>query len=266
MYNPDHKLPAAPRYFPATVNSRITGYPASLDEICRKVLTEKNMTDASVRKKVRECDLSRMQYALTQIKTFNVNHSLHQFFGLDFSVLPRFMLGNQSHRLNHMGMETYTPLDSWLIPVDHWVSELSERMNEPVNLLHTTRFPSSQALQNRVGARVEILCVWVQINQVKLMMELFDIARPVPESLYCHDLAAPDSFQHDLIWHYAIDVASASRVDELHECFVELTLEKRDYRLAYTKPVLNRYDSSYHTKIIHKTLGMELEFATHTIV
>jgi len=266
MYNPDHKIPAATTYL-STADNELAVWPSALsDGACRKALTYKDISDPALLKTVRECDLSRMHYALTQLLTFDVDQALQRFFGQDFGNLPGFMQNNGPHRLNHLGMETYTPLDLWLDQADHWMAELSQRINHPVTLLRTTRFPSSQALQNRVGAGVEILCVWLQINQETLMMELFDIARPVPEAIRYHNLAAPDSFNHDLIWHYAIDLESTSRVDEIHERFIELTLGLSDYRLAYTKPVVNRHDNSYHTKIIHQTLGMELEFATHTLV
>lgn len=266
MYNPDHKMPAVTEY----LSSQNKGIPewglTKINAACWDALAQKDINDPALLRRVLYCDLARMHYALTQILTFDVDQALRKFFGQDFTNLPGFMKNNQTHRLNHMGLETYTPLDLWLNQTGNWTLELSERMDSPVTLLQTTRFPSSQALKNRVGANVEILCVWLEIEHRKLMMELFDIARPVPDPIRYNNLAVTDSFSQDIIWHYAIDVESATRVDEIHEHFLQLALNRTDYRLAYAKPVINRHDKSYHTKIIHQTLGMELEFATHTLV
>ncbi len=253
-----------------------------LSEICQTYtsqLARKNITTASILNRVLQHDLGRMNYALSQVQTFDVNQALHQFFGLDIEKLPTFIREKKHHKLNHMGLEIYTPLDIWLSMVETWQDKLSQVTGKPVNVIRTTRFPSSQALQTRVGAPVEILCVWFQLDKKKLMVELFDIGRPMPapirnEGLYTisqsydnadmpSQLWIINSFKDDLIWHYAIDVENTDRVDEIHNTFVALAASQPEYKLAYFQPVTNRHDGSYHTKIIHTELGMELEFATH---
>lgn len=245
-------------------------------------LKKKHLHDAAALNRILHHDLERMDYALGQVQTFDVDQSLHQFFGPDFGKLPAFIRENRNHRLNHMGLEIYTPLDVWLSIVEAWQTRLSRSTGTSVTVMRTARFPSSSALQTRVGASVEILCVWFRQDNQKRMIELFDIGRPIPVRIrdgglhwvsdgYADtdipsDLRVVNSFKDDLIWHYAIDVQNVDRVDEIHETFMQLAINNRAYRLAYIQPVMNRHDGSYHTKIIHEELGMELEFATHDAV
>ncbi len=213
---------------------------------------------------------------MSEIRHHDVKQALTRFFGEHFQQLPPFISGKERLRLNHMGLEIYTPLDLWLTLTEVWVSQLAQDMNLAVSLERTTRFPSSHALQTRVGAFVEIMCTWMKVQDSELVIELFDIQRPLRvdlnqtiESGWLKGDGNPadpwvsDSFTKDPIWHYAIDVQDQNEVEMIHDAFVKLALNHHDYRLAYLKPVYNRYDSSYHTKIIHQALAMELEFATH---
>ncbi|MGI9214059.1 MAG: hypothetical protein ACR2HF_16440 [Methylococcaceae bacterium] len=226
------------------------------------VLDKKQVYDVPALVQMLRYDFSRMNYVLNQIQTFDVVQALRDFFEEDYDVLPAFISGIKAHRLNHMGLEIYTPLNTWLALAPIWLDSMSQFAGVPVKVTRTARFPSSQALQTRVGAAVEIMCAWFQIPDTRFMIELFDIARPIPDSIYQNG-SVEDSFRHDPIWHYAIDVDALGKVDEIHDTFMQLAVIRPDYRLAYFQPVTNRHDGSYHTKIIHKKLGMELEFAYH---
>lgn len=224
-------------------------------------------------------DLARMYYVLEQIQTFNVNHALHRFFGEQFSLLPSFISEKAEHRLNHIGFEIYTPLDVWVTLEKTWENQLSQMKGLTFTIEKMTRFPSSQALQTRVGAQVEIMCVWFRMANRLMVVELFDIAHPVngylKEAGFNSDINFDSgstklktgswiakSFKNDPIWHYAIHLENHEMVEKTHESFVKLAANQPQYRLAYFKPVYNRFDGSFHTKIIHDELGMELEFAT----
>lgn len=230
--------------------------------VYQDALDKKRIYDVPALVQMLKYDFARMNHVLNQIQTFDVAKALREFFDMEYAKLPACISGIKAHRLNHMGLEIYTPLDTWLALTPIWLDAMSQHAGVPVKVTRNARFPSSQALQTRVGAAVEIMCLWFQIPDTRFMIELFDIARPVPDSISLN-VSVEDSFIHDPIWHYAIDVDEPGKVDEIHETFMQLAVIRPDYRLAYFQPVTNRHDGSYHTKIIHKILGMELEFAYH---
>jgi hypothetical protein len=282
MHYPQPQLYSMPQQMWLASDSNPDWPEIDLQEYCkrhRSSLENKKLHNPSILNRTLHHDLGRMVYALHQVQNFNVNQALDQFFGPDFGKLPTFFREKTNHKLNHMGLEIYVPLDLWLSMLDVWQSKLSLSTGSTIEVVRTARFPSSKALQTRVGAPVEICCVWFQLARQKLMIELFDIGRPVPAHLRTnglHDEVCPghnqadewiiDSFRDDLIWHYAIDVENTDRVNEIHDTFITLTAAHSQYRLAYFQPVTNRHDGSHHTKIIHEALGMELEFATHETI
>ncbi len=265
MYNPSQLMPAWIQPVRDNGTVRAKASLASLYATHRSALEKKHLHDLQTLKRVLDHDLRRIGHALNEVQTFDVNQALHQFFGQEFTLLPEFIRESHSHRLNHMGLEIYTPLDVWLALAEHWPPRLTELTGQVVEIVRTTRFPSSQALQTRVGASVEIMCVWFRQGNTGSMIEVFDIGRPVPDAILSRIMSAGDSFREDIIWHYAIDMPSIREVDQIHEQFTQLVVSHPEYKLAYFQPVTNRHDGSYHTKIIHRQLGMELEFATHQI-
>jgi hypothetical protein len=231
------------------------------------------------------CDYAKMLHGLMEIQSLDVDRVLSDFFADHASSIPPILANVEDHRLNHLGFEVYVPLDLWLHQMDEWTSRLSRSLGQPIHLDKAIRFPSSQALQKRVNASVEILCLWIRVGERVLMVELFDIARSVKavlphddgqihrydseilltgEQVFGrHQQAMTHLFENDAIWHYAIHVENRQTVLQLHEEFRLLSAEQPRYHLAYETPVHNRHDGSFHTKIINLIKSLELEFATH---
>jgi hypothetical protein len=118
----------------------------------------------------------------------------------------------------------------------------------------------------------------LQVDEQPVLLELFDIARPIAAVLPSgdnplrarqqqinpaqHRLAMRYLFCNDKIWHYSISVPSRALVLELHEVFGTLSSAHSDYKRAYPAPIENQYDGSFHTKLINLTRGLEVEFVT----
>jgi hypothetical protein len=223
------------------------------------------------------CDFEKVLHALLEIQTVNVNDMLADFFS-DLPAMPSILSTFTAHELNHVGFEICEPLDIVAQLLPQWLQELSVVLGKPVTLSRQLRFPASAGFRQRVGAVTEILCLWLQVDEQPVLLELFDIARPIAAVLPSgdnpllarqqqinpaqHRLAMRYLFCNDKIWHYSISVASRALVLELHEAFGTFSNEPSDYKRAYAVPIENQYDGSFHTKLINLTRGLEVEFVT----
>lgn len=248
----------------------------------RRGLLAKQVDSESQLQNILDWDFAKILHALLEMQSVDVDQVLLNFFADHASTVPEVLANVTDHRLNHLGFEIYAPLDLLLNEFDHWPDKLGRMLGQRVKIIKLLRFPASPAFQQRVGAAAEIMSVWARVGKQRLMLELFDIARPldavlprVSVDLDCyardsvqriaaqHAQAMTGLFQNDKIWHYAIHVANRQTVEHLHQAFQTLMAEHPHYKLAYATPVENRYDGSFHTKIINLKQSLELEFATH---
>jgi hypothetical protein len=247
------------------------------------VLQTKQLDNAAALTQVLHFDFEKVLHALIEIQSVNVGQVLNNFFQDFSSELPALISKADKHQLSHVGFCCCEPLDLVIANLPTWLTQLSTLFSKPVTLKKQLRFTASQAFQQRVNAFVEIFCIWLQIGEQELMLELFDIGRPIAKvlpggenSLYLinankldsqqHAAAMQYLFQNDTIWHYSISVANRAAVLQLHEDFKQLTVQQPQYKLAYPAPIQNQYDGSFHTKLINLTRHLELEFVTHSLM
>jgi hypothetical protein len=247
------------------------------------LLQTKQIDNVAGLSEVLSFDFEKVFHALIEIQAVNVGQVLNNFFQ-DFSEeLPPLIADVDKHQLSHVGFEICEPLDVVIANLPTWLTQLSTLFSKPVTLKKQLRFTASQAFQQRVNAFVEIFCIWLQIGEHGLMLELFDIGRPIAKvlpsgenALYLNNANKLDAqqhaaamqylFQNDTIWHYSISVANRAAVLQLHEDFKQLATQQPQYKLAYPAPIQNQYDGSFHTKLINLTRHLELEFVTHSLM
>jgi acyl-CoA synthetase (AMP-forming)/AMP-acid ligase II len=235
-------------------------------------LKTKQITDEKVLSEVLSVDFEKVRHALIEIKSTSVNQVFSHFFS---DSIPDF-LAHKNYSLSHVGFEIGEPLDIVMKNLPHWLEKLSAIFETTVTLKRELRFSASAAFQQRVNAAVEILCLWLQVGEKLMMLELFDIAHPIANLLPTGEnvllnsndeaktqrIAMDYLFENDNIWHYSISVGNKEVVQQLHDAFNTLTAQESQYKLAYAAPIQNQYDGSFHTKLINLTRRLELEFVT----
>jgi|GEM_PF-512913 len=231
------------------------------------LLRTKQIDDEKILSEVLNLDFEKVRHALIEAQSTSVDQVLSHFFSSDS--IPDF-LANKNYQLSHVGFEIGEPLDIVVKNLPHWLEKLSVIFETPVTLKKELRFSASSAFQQRVNAAVEILCLWLQVGEQLLMLELFDIAHPIAYLLPSGNKEEPITqrsvmdylFQNDNIWHYSISVGNKEVVQQLHDAFNLLTAQQPQYKLAYSAPIQNQFDGSFHTKLINLTRHLELEFVT----
>ncbi len=236
------------------------------------LLKAKQITDEKILSDVLYFDFQKVHHALIEIQSINIEQVLNNFFH-DYPI-PE-MLTNHNYKLSHIGFEICEPLDIVMENLPKWLERLSLMLKKNVILKKELRFSVSAGFRKRVNAAVEILCLWLQVDDQLLMLELFDIVRPISNILpagenllmtqmpYQKHLAMNYLFQNDNIWHYSINVGNKKTVQQFHDAFSVLTAQQPQYKLAYPAPIQNQHDGSFHIKLIHLTRHLELEFVAN---
>ena len=254
----------------------------------RDVLRRKNIVRKQDLIQTIKLDLDKLTHALYEVRENSAASVLQTFFSgalVDTeSVVGKLTDGN----IYHVGYEVHEPLDLVLYGIDHWIENSRRNLGAEMRVSNYLRFPASEAFQRRVGACTEIMRIWLEVNGRELMLELFDIERPVnhhlagaPKAAHRnfhglfrqdhrasgHDQRILDLFAADEIWHYALHVKHSEDVWRFHNEWRELASRDPDFFVPYAEPVHNHHDCSFHTKVIRNagnTEGrMELEFVTH---
>jgi len=246
------------------------------------LLARKNIHSRLELFRIIRLDLDKLTHALTELKLNCALEVLQDFFGdaADCHAIGRRLTGPQ---IGHVGFEIHEPLSLVLHGLRHWI-EQSQRLGANMQIRDYMRFPASLAFQKRVAAPAEIMRLWLDVEGQVLMLELFDIHRPVdpviaesprPTHRNFHALFRPEAtaashprrlsrlFAGDEIWHYAFHVALPEDVRELHAELQRLAAVHSEYFLPYAEPVHNEHDRSFHTKIVRGgSARLELEFVT----
>ena len=232
-------------------------------------------------------DLDKLAHALLEVKENHPQRVLEEFFASTPVSVSAISAMLAEARIYHVGFEVHEPLDLVLYGIEHWIQEARHSLGANMRVKDYLRFPASPAFQNRVGAHTEIMRIWLEVNDRTLMLELFDIHRPVDTELASGALPVKHRnfqglfsdpvpghadrmarlFGEDEIWHYALHVHRPAEVSELHSELQALAAHNRSYFLPYAAPVHNPHDGSFHTKVIHRVgsrggARMELEFVT----
>lgn len=242
-------------------------------KIYESLLKAKNIESERGLADVLYFDFQKVLHALIDVQSVNTEKILSDFFLDSAYAIPPILADISDHKLSHVGFEIYEPLDLVMENLPNWLAELSLILKKTVTLKRKLRFSASAAFQQRVNAKVEILCLWLQVDERLLMLELFDIARSIlnvlppscedqEQKLNEHRWAMNYLFQNDSIWHYSISVGKEEVVQQLHDEFKSLVSKQPNYKLAYPAPIQNKYDRSFHTKLINLTHHIELEFVT----
>jgi hypothetical protein len=249
----------------------------------RNRLAEKQIWGKGDLIQIIKIDLEKIAQALFEVKNRNVHRVLSDFFDEDEAIVPKILPKLKGQHLYHVGFEIYEPLDLILFGLQHWFEKTKQTFGADIKVSHFLRFPASEAFQNRVKAYVEIMRIWIEVDGRELMLELFDIHRPVDavvngsndinnrslKGLFTDEGFPPNHshlmarlFGKDQIWHYAAYIDSAESVRQLHDDFKIISNGNGRYTLCYESVVHNRDDGSYHTKLINNTRGLEIEFVT----
>ena len=263
------------------INQLCDGMLASHTEL----LGRKNILAKRELIQVIKVDLDKLAHALLEVKERAPEEVLADFFGEAFGHSAiHGRLAEQ--RIYHVGFEVHEPLDLVLFGIDHWIQQAKLALGVEMRVHKFLRFPASPAFQKRVDAYTEIMRIWLEVNDRTLMLELFDIHRPVNSEITAglveithrnfdglfldpvpgHEQRMARLFGADAIWHYALHVKSPADVLDLQSEFEAMAAQNSDYFLPYTAPVHNQHDRSFHTKIVHRAdpsgRRMELEFVT----
>ncbi len=246
-------------------------------------LRRKNVHSKQRLLQIIKLDLDKLTHALLEVKERRTWPLLKNFFADHEALLPKITARLEGNAIDHLGFEIHEPLDLVLHGLNHWMTKTRRTFQCSLEIHDFLRFPASDAFQTRVGGYTEIMRLWIQLNERTLMLELFDIHRPVDE-FFAKGLPKPlthrnfdclvthtgtvgrdaeqvkSLFQGDAIWHYALPVRSFADVMQLHEELQTLTAGDPTYRLPYAAPVRNRGDGSLHTKIINRAADLEIEF------
>ena len=230
-------------------------------------------------------DLDKLTHALVEVKENSAERVLRRLVGKS---AIREDIGERlsDQRIYHVGFEIHEPLDLVLYGIEHWIRQSNRVTGAGMRVGNVLRFPASPAFQKRVGACAEIMRIWLEVRERVLMLELFDIHRPVDSFLGsapklthrnfdsllqdgdadAHDTRLASLFAGDSIWHYAFYVRKPVDVIELHAELQILVAADSRYVMPYSAPIHNLHDNSFHTKIIKDgedpAQRLEFEFVT----
>lgn len=272
-------------YPPEIVNIKTVhqSYESLLDTYS-DLLGRKNVHTKQRLLEIIKLDLDKLTHALLEVKAQRANVVLSNFFAGQSELLPQISASLVQDSIYHLGFEIHEPLDLVLQGMDHWIAKTRRTMRCDLQISDVLRFPASPQFQQRVGAYTEIMRIWIQVEGRRLMLELFDMHRPVDNFLDAgrpklthrnfdclvtrKKVLAEDTrrsaqlFNTDSIWHYAFHV-QMDDVMQLHADLQALAAQDATYLLPYQAPVHNPGDGSFHTKIINQKIGQELEFVAH---
>ncbi len=242
----------------------------------KNVLTRQDLV------KIMRIDYEKICSALIELRTKKTLQILNEFFFENSETVPAILGSFKKRELSHVGFEIYEPLDLVLHGMGHAFNKLNQAFGVRFALRDVCRFPASQSFQSRVNAYVEIMRIRVELHGREIMLELFDIHRPVDIfsvdgkhrfSKRFADLLLVTSEEHsidrdtrwnvfsrDKIWHYAIAVSSPEEVLRLHDYFTTFVVGRDAYRLPFENIVHNKSDGSFYSKIINTEKKIELEF------
>jgi len=252
----------------------------------RYALEKKGVDSTSSLLQAVRLDLVKACFVLAEIHNRTAADVVREFFADHPGIVPEILPKLDQPRLHHLGFEVHEPHDIVLPGFYYWTKQFSRRLDLPIRINGTLRFPSSTNFQKRVGAYTEMMQIWVEVNGRELLIEMFDIYRPRPTtwppvkqalnfstwSTWCHALDSdqtqvrlPSLLVNDKIWHYGIHVSDPAGVEALNDTLTGFIADKRQYKLSYQKPVLNPRDTSLHIKIINQPQGLEIEFLTQNL-
>jgi hypothetical protein len=230
-------------------------------------------------------DFEKILYALFELKTKSIPQLLTDFFSENKKIVPNILAKLEGKSLSHIGFEINEPLAIVLYGFNHVLNKFNQTFGTQFKIIKVFRFPASLAFQHRVNAFVEVLRIWIQLNNREVMLELFDIhhkidtfllgnqfkikKRGIINNSYAnesflinHSNAITPIITRDEIWHYAIDVDNSNEVTQLHNYFKRLVEQNDIYKLPFESIVKNNNDGSFYTKIINQKKRMEMEFVT----
>ncbi len=223
-------------------------------------------------------DYEKIMYALLELRNKPAFYIINDFFHKNEKHVREVMTKLKGDYLSHIGFEILEPLDLSEYGFEYGFNRFNEELGTEMYVTQIQRFPASQAFQDRVKAFTEIMRIWIQLDEREVMLELFDIHKPVDDyflarnttnirticdNKYIFPHAHTIYFAKDEIWHYALDVNTADNVRVLHNYFQYLANQDDDYFLPFKEIVNNKNDGSFYTKIINKQRRIEIEFVTH---
>lgn len=264
------------------INQLCDGMLASHTEL----LARKNIRAKRELIQIIKVDLDKLAHAMLEVKERRPEAVLSDFLGESLAAHPGILGRLAEDRIYHVGFEVHEPMDLVLFGIDHWIHQAKLALGVEMRVKSFMRFPASAAFQQRVAAYTEIMRIWLEVNERTLMLELFDIHRPVDDKITAglveithrnfdglfldpvpgHERRMARLFGADAIWHYALHVKTPADVLDLQSEFEALAGSNTEYFLPYTAPVHNQHDHSFHTKIVRRANAagrrMELEFVT----
>lgn len=244
----------------------------------QKPLRVKNILNKRDLLKIIRVDYEKIVYALLELRNKPAFYVISDFFHKNNTHVSKVMSKLKGDYLSHIGFEVLEPLNLSEYGFEHGFNRFNKELGTDMYVTQVQRFPASQAFQDRVEAFTEIMRIWIQLDNREVMLELFDIHKPVNEYFLTHNTGTNHAigddnhifphahsiyFAKDEIWHYALDVNAADDVRVLHDYFKYLAGQNDNYLLPFTDIVNNKNDGSFYTKIINKQRRIEIEFVTH---
>lgn len=149
--------------------------------------------------KIIRIDYEKIVYALLELRNKPAFYVISDFFHKNDKHIAQVMSKLRGEHLSHIGFEVLEPLDLSEYGFEHGFNRFNEELGTEMYVTQIQRFPASQAFQDRVEAFTEIMRIWIQLDHREVMLELFDIHKPVNEYFLTHNTAtghAIDDEQH----------------------------------------------------------------------
>jgi hypothetical protein len=249
----------------------------------REQLCAKGVTSRPDLIKIIRMDFVKMIYALLEARNKTGFQVINDIFMERKDDILGLLDESEGERLYHIGFEVNQPMDLVLYSFHYWIKKFNQTFGhgrDILDVLKFLRFPASQAFQKRVNAYVEIMRIWIRIDEREVMLELFDIHHPLSiletrcktgeetgeqgaiDSHVDYHFEIAGLFAEDAIWHYAVYMKDPRRVAGLHDVFIKMAGSDNRFHLPFASLVRNPHDGSLYTKMINRQKHMEIEFVT----
>jgi len=257
-------------------------------DIYKDILDKKFINSTEELINVIRIDFEKIIYALLEIENKKSNQLLNYFFNDQNEFLQIRLLMNNS--IYHVGFEINEPIDLFLYGLVYWISKFNQYFKKSLKIIKYLRFPSSNELQQSMNAYIEIIRVWLKVDNRQLMLELFDVQHKSKYlsklknnnfDQYCDkncDKSCDENcdiyfsnyfkfitslFENDNIFHYALFVDNAQKVIKIHNELINLSKTNSNFVMPFNDKIIkNINDGSYFTKIKNINKKMQVEFVT----
>lgn len=224
-------------------------------------------------------------YEITNLLNSNTWKYLDTFFKSNGNILNELKenIDDIEWPLDHVWIEVHEPIGL----IEKWFEKLQVKFNErfgsTINITNKIIFSASDAFQNIMWWKVDIMRIYLEVCWSNILLELFDVESPIsvitnrsklrlwkiqrltwPLNRWFKWLLSAVAnnveWVRDTVRHDAIMVKNYSSVQRIHDVLQDFSKANTWYLIKYNEPIINKWDNSIHTKIMNLCDHTELEF------